>query len=170
MPVLYAKASSAPIASWLAMRKLPPAPVPYAKALPAPVATWLAMHKVPLSQWGAVRVCLFCFEFSLGRGAKAPSPPQREFEAKKTDAHRMHTAPANSAMFISQISLFCFELSLGRGAAPRCKVCAWSLSLSFSTAHAAAMPLPFDALPRRVTPKLAGYIVSQWCALAALGF
>jgi len=88
------------------------------------------MRKLPLSQWGAVRVCLFCFEFSLGRGAKAPSPPQREFEAKKTDAHRMYAAPANSAMFISQISLFCFELSLGRGAAPRCKVCAWSLSLS----------------------------------------
>jgi hypothetical protein len=38
------------------MRKLPPAPVPYAKALPAPVATWLAMRKLPLSQWGAVRV------------------------------------------------------------------------------------------------------------------
>ena len=29
-------------------------------------------------------------------------------------------------------------------------------SLSFSTAHAAAIPLPVDALPRRVTPKLAG--------------
>ena len=42
--------------TWLAMRKLPPAPVPYAKALPAPVATWLAMRKLPLSQWGAVRV------------------------------------------------------------------------------------------------------------------
>ena len=41
----------------------------------------------------------------------------------------MHAAPANSAMFISQVSLFCFELSLGRGAAPRCNVCAWSLSL-----------------------------------------
>ena len=35
--------------TWLAMRKLPPAPVPYAKALPAPVATWLAMRKLPLS-------------------------------------------------------------------------------------------------------------------------
>ena len=105
------------------MRKLPPAPVPYAKALPAPVATWLARRKLPLSQWGAVRVCLFCFEFFLGRGA-----------------------------------------------APRCNVCAWSLSLSFSTAHAAAIPLPFDALPRRVTPKLAGYTVSQWGALTALGF
>ena len=118
--------------NWLAMRKLPPAPVPYAKALPAPVATWLAMRKLPLSQWGAVRVCLFCFEFSLGRGAKAPSPPQREFEAKKTDTHGMHAAPANSAMFISQVSLFCFEISLGRGAAPRCNVCAWPLSLSLS--------------------------------------
>ena len=30
--------------------------------------------------------------------------------------------------------------------------------------------LAFDALPRRVTPKLAGYIISQWGALTALGF
>ena len=30
--------------------------MPYAKALPAPVATLLAMRKLPLSQWGAVRV------------------------------------------------------------------------------------------------------------------
>ena len=89
----------------------------------------------------------------------APSPPQKEFEAKKTEARRMHTAPANSAMFIFQVSFFCFELSLGRGAAPRCNICAWSLSLSFSTAHAAAIPLTFDALPRRVTLKLAGYIM-----------
>ena len=46
----------APVTTWLAMRRLPPAPVPYAKALPAPVATWLAMRKLPLSQCGAVRV------------------------------------------------------------------------------------------------------------------
>ena len=79
----------------------------------------------------------------------------------------MHAAPANSAIFISQVS---FLLRTLFGAGRRVVTCSWSLSLSFSTAHAAAMPLPFDALPRRVTPKLAGYIVSQWGALTALGF
>ena len=89
-PVSYANALPASDASWAAKCEphlayavreslapapkceRPPAPVLYAKALPAPVATWLAMRKLPLSQWGAVRVSLFCFEFSLGRGAKAP--------------------------------------------------------------------------------------------------
>ena len=47
----------------------------------------------------------------LSVASKASSPLQREFEAKKTDAHRMHAAPANSAMFISQVTFFCFELS-----------------------------------------------------------
>ena len=47
----------------------------------------------------------------------------------------MHAAPANSAMFISQVSLFCFELSSGRGAAPRCNLCLVALSLFLNRAR-----------------------------------
>ena len=112
--------------------------------------------------------CLLRILSGAGRQGAFAAP--KRIRSKKTDIQGMHAAPANSAMFISQVSFFCFELTLGRGAAPRCNISAWSLSLSFSTAHAAAIPLPFDALPRRVTPKLAGYIVSQWGALTALGF
>ena len=36
----------------------------------------------------AVRVCLFCFVFSLGRRRRLGAPLQRELEAKKRDAHR----------------------------------------------------------------------------------
>ena len=129
----------------------------------------------------AVRDCLFCFGFSLGRRRRLGAPPQREFEAKKTDAHRMHAAPANSAMFISQVFFFCFELSLGRGAAPRCNVCAWSLSLSlflnrarrrdtFTFRHAAT---PCHAEARRVNCVAVGRadcsrLLSHRCSRALL--
>ena len=112
----------------LAKCERPPAPVPYAKALPAPVATWLAMRKLPLSQWGAVRDCLFCFELSLGRGAKAPSPPQREFEAKRqTRTACTQRPPTAPCLFLK--SPFFASNSL-RGGAPRCNLCLVALSLS----------------------------------------
>ena len=152
------------------MRKLPPAPVPYAKALPASVATWLAVRKLHLPQWGAVRVCLFLLRILFGAGRQgALAAPKRVRSKKERRAPHVRSARQQRHVYFSSLP-FCFELSLWRCAAPRCNVGAWLLSLSFSSAHAAAIPLPFDALPRRVTPKLAGFIVPEWGALAALGF
>ena len=116
------------------------------------------------------------------QGAKAPSPPQREFEAKKTDAHRMHAAPANSAMFISQVSLFCFELSLGRGAAPRCNAAldrCLSLFLNRArrgnTLNLRRVAMPCHAGARRVHCVAVrradcSRLLSHRCSRALLGF
>jgi len=43
------------------------------------------------------RVSHFCFEFSLGWGAKAPQPPQREIEEKREKRTRSCTCCANLA-------------------------------------------------------------------------
>jgi len=117
------------------------------------------MRKLPLSQWGAVRVSLFCFKFSLGRLRRLDAPPQKD------STQRPPTAPC---LFLK--SPFFASNSLWGGAPRRVATFVLGRSLSFSAAHAAAIPLPFDALPRRVTPKFAGYIVSQWGAMTALGF
>ena len=47
----------------------------------------------------------------------------------------MHAAPANSAMFISQVSLFFFELSLGRAPRRVATLCLVAVSLFLNRAR-----------------------------------
>ena len=104
-----------------------------------------------------------------GEGALAPRPKENSKQKRQTRTACAQSPPTAPCLFLK--SPF-FSLNSLWGGAPRrvATLCLVAVSLSFSTAHAAAMPLPFDALPRRVTPKLAGFIMSQWGAQAALGF
>ena len=59
----------------------------------------------------------FLLRILFGAGRQDALAAQRDFEAKKRDAHRVYAAPANSAIFISQVSLFLLRFLWG--GAPR---------------------------------------------------
>jgi hypothetical protein len=147
------------------MRKLSPAPVPCGKALPAPVATcWPCLSC--LCRSGARCASLFFASSSLWSGAPRRLRRPKENTKQKRQTRTACTQRPPTAPYLYLRSPFFALKSLWGDATIVLGRC---LSLS-QPWHAAAIPLSFDALPRRVTPKLSGYIVSQWCALTALGF